>query len=297
MSLGDENRLVLVGGATGNQGSLVARALLANGFGVRALTREPGKPAARELAALGAEIVVGDYDDPVSLRKAADGAYGVFSVQNFIPAGVDVEIRHGKALADAAKEADVAHFVYSSAGSADRGTGISFHDSKFEIEKHIYDLELPYTVFRPVFFMKNWREVAEPARSGVLPWPLDPEKPLQQVAIEDIAAFAVLAFQDPDRWLGRSVDLAGDELTLPQVADTIGRVIGRSVKYVQVGWQEFFAVIADATGLDLDENFIRMFTWFNDVGYQADVPALRTAHPGLLDLESFLRLDGWEEGK
>lgn len=297
MSLGDEGRLVLVGGATGNQGSLVARALLANGFGVRALTRDAEKPAARELATLGAEIVVGDYDDPVSLRKAADGVYGVFSVQNFIPAGVDVEIEHGRALAEAAKEADVAHFVYSSAGSANRGTGISFHDSKYEIEKHIYELELPWTVIRPVFFMKNWREVAEPARSGVLPWPLDPEKPLQQVAIEDIAAFAVLAFQDPDRWLGQAVDLAGDELTLPQVADTIGRVIGRSVKYVQVGWEEFFAVIAEATGLALDENFIRMFTWFNDVGYQADIPALRAVHPGLLDLESFLRLDGWEERK
>ena len=55
--------------------------------------------------------------------------------------------------------------------------------------------------------------------------------------------------------------------------------------------------LREATGLALDENFIRMFTWFNDVGYQADIPALRAVHPGLLDLESFLRLDGWEERK
>jgi uncharacterized protein YbjT (DUF2867 family) len=294
MPLGDGDRVVLVAGATGNQGSAVARTLLANGFHVRALTRDAGKTAARELAALGAEVVVGDYDDATLLRKAVDGVYGVFSVQNFIPAGVDVEIRHGKALAEAAKDAAVEHFVYSSAGSADRGTGISFHDSKYEVEKHIHALELPFTVLRPVFFMKNWHEVTEPVRTaGVLPWPLDPDKPLQQVAIEDIAAFALLAFQNPDRWLGRSVDLAGDELTLPQVAETIGRVIGRTVRYVQVGWDEFFAVIADATGLDLDENFIRMFTWFNDVGYQADISALRAAHPGLLDLESFLRAEGW----
>ncbi|KAA2262580.1 NmrA/HSCARG family protein [Solihabitans fulvus] len=294
MSLGDEDRLVLVGGATGNQGSVVARELLANGFGVRALTRDPAKPAARELAALGAEIVIGDYDDPASLRKAADGVYGVFSVQNFM-AGVDVEIRHGKAFAEAAKDAGVAHFVYSSAASSNRATGISFHDSKHEIEEHIHGLGLPYTVFRPVFFMKNWHEVAGPALSGVLPWPLDPEKPLQQIAIADVAAFAVLAFGDPDRWLGQAVDLAGDELTLPQVADVIGRVTGRSVRYEQVSWEDFFAVIAGATGLDFDENFIRMFRWFNDVGYQADIPALRAAHPGMLDLEGFLRLDGWGE--
>ncbi|WP_158852610.1 NmrA/HSCARG family protein [Saccharothrix deserti] len=294
MPLPDENRLVLVGGATGNQGSVVARELLANGFGVRALTRDPGKQAARELAALGAEVVVGDYDDPTSLRKAADGVYGVFSVHNFM-SGVDVEIRHGKALAEAAKEVDVAHFVYSSAASANLETGIAFHDSKYEIEKHIQALGLPWTVLRPVFLMKNWHELTGPVLSGVLPWPLDPEKPLQQVAIEDIAAFTVLAFQDPDRWLGQAVDLAGDELTLPQVADTLGRVTGRPVRYVQVSWEDFFKVMAGATGLDIDENFVRLFRWFNDVGYEADIPALRAAHPRLLDLESFLRFDGWGE--
>jgi uncharacterized protein YbjT (DUF2867 family) len=293
MTLEVAGQLVLVSGATGNQGSAVARELLERGFRVRALTRDPGRPAARDLAARGAELVPGDYDDPTSLKRATDGVYGVFSVQNFT-AGVDAEIRHGRALADAAKESGVAHFVYSSVGSANRGTGISFHDSKYEIEKHIYALDLPYTVLRPVFFMKNWHELAEPIRSGTLPWPLDPDKPLQQIAIPDSAAFAALAFEHPDRWLGRSVDVAGDELTLPQVAEIFGRVIGRPVRYTQLPWDEFLAVMTGATGLDFDENFVRMFRWFNDVGYTADIPALRREHPGLLTLERFLRADGWE---
>jgi uncharacterized protein YbjT (DUF2867 family) len=297
MPLPDENRLVLVGGATGNQGSAVARELLVNGFGVRALTRDPEQPVARELAALGAEIVTGDYGDPYSLRKAAAGVYGVFSVQNFLAGGVEAEIRQGKAFAEAAKDADVAHFVYSSAGSANRGTGISFHDSKYEIEKHVQALELPCTILRPVFFMKNWHELTGPVLSGTLPWPLDPDKPLQQVAIGDIAAFTVLALRDPDRWLGEAVELAGDELTMPQVAEAFGRVIGRPVRYVQVPWDEFVIMMTGATGLDIDENFIRMFRWFNDVGYRADIPALRAAHPGLLDLEGFLRRDGWTDKK
>ena len=117
-------RPVLVSGATGNQGGAVARNLLERGFEVRALTRDPDKPAARLLAERGAEVVRGDLEDRSSLDRALEGAYGAFSVQNFSEAGYDGEVRQGKALADAAKEAGVSHFVYSSVGSAYRNTGI-----------------------------------------------------------------------------------------------------------------------------------------------------------------------------
>ena len=107
------NKTIAVTGATGQQGGAVARKLLADGWKVRALTRDLNKPAAQELKALGAEIVPGDLDDRAQLDAAFKGAYGVFSVQNFwLPTvGFEGEIRQGKNVAEAAKAAGVHHLV------------------------------------------------------------------------------------------------------------------------------------------------------------------------------------------
>ena len=202
---------IFVAGATGQQGGAVARHLLKHpGFTVRALTRDTTKAPARALAQAGAELVQGDLDDPSSFERALDGAYGVFSVQNALEAGYDREVQQGKKLADAAKAAGVQHFVYSSVVSADRDTGIPHFESKWEIEQHIRQIELPFTVLRPAFFMQNWHNyMREPILHGTLPLPLSPQTPLQQISVEDIGAFAALAFEAPvevagqDRGTGR----------------------------------------------------------------------------------------------
>ena len=89
-------KAILVTGATGQQGGAVARALLAGGHKVRALTRKPDGEAARALAGKGAEVVRGDLDDVASLEKALAGAWGVFAVQNTWEAGVEGEEQQGK---------------------------------------------------------------------------------------------------------------------------------------------------------------------------------------------------------
>ena len=134
---GNGRRVILVSGATGQQGGAVARNLLERGFAVRALTRDPEKAAARELADLGAEVVSGDLEDRASIERVLDGVYGVFSVQKFLEAGVEGEVRQGVRLADAAKAAGVEHYVYSSVGSAHRETGIPHFESKWEVEEHV----------------------------------------------------------------------------------------------------------------------------------------------------------------
>src|SRR5512132_2371533 len=110
------DKVIAVTGATGQQGGAVTRKLLADGWKVRALTRDVDKPAAQELASLGAEIFTGDMDDRAELDAAFKGVYGVFSVQNFwLPnVGYEGEIQQGKNVADAAKAADVQHLIYSS---------------------------------------------------------------------------------------------------------------------------------------------------------------------------------------
>ncbi len=282
----EDGRLILVTGATGQQGGAVARKLLERGFAVRALTRDTEKPAAKELAGLGAEVVEGDLDDRASIERALEGVRGVFSVQQFAETGVEGEVRQGKALADAAKEAGVEHFVYSSVGSAHKETGIPHFDSKWEVEEHARGIGLPCTVLRPVFFMQNWEWMREPILGGALPQPLDPEKPLQNVAVEDIGAFAALAFENPDQWIGREVDLAGDEMTMTDIAGAFSRVTGREVSYVQTPWDQFEE--------QMGEEFAVMYRWFDDVGYEADIGALRSEHPGLTSLEDYLRGHGWE---
>ncbi|HEX9333930.1 MAG TPA: NmrA family NAD(P)-binding protein, partial [Anaerolineales bacterium] len=130
------NKMIAVTGATGQQGGAVARKLLADGWKVRALTRDVNKPAAQELASLGAELVAGDMENSAELDSAFKGAYGVFSVQNFwLPnVGFEGEIKQGKNVAEAAKAASIQHLVYSSVGAAHRGMGQKHFESKWIIE-------------------------------------------------------------------------------------------------------------------------------------------------------------------
>lgn len=284
-------RLVLVTGATGKQGGAVARHLMEHGFRVRALTRDPDKPAARSLAAHGAEVVRGDLDDIHSVEPALRGAYGVFSVQNFWEVGYEREVREGIALADAAKTAGVEHFVYSSVGSAHRHTGLSHFESKWEVEEHIRAIGIPATVLRPVFFMDNWETPALRGAilGGTLAQPLSPDRTFQQIAVSDIGAFATMVFERRDEWLGRAIDLASDERSMADIAQTFGRVIGRPVRYVQVPWEQFRQVAG--------EEYERMYRWFADVGYDVDLAALRQVAPQMTTFEQYLRSHDWENAR
>jgi len=285
------NRMIAVNGATGQQGGAVARKLLADGWKVRALTRDVNKPAAQELASLGAEVVAGDMEDRAELDAAFKGAYAVFSVQNFwLPnVGFDGEIKQGKNVADAANAAGVQHLVYSSVGSAHRGMGQKHFESKWIIEQYIQSLGIPYTILRPVAFMdnQNWSRayILSGTYTGL---GLRAEKGIQTVAVEDIAVFVALALADAKTYQGRTLELAGDELTESQTAETFTKVIGRPVTLA--------APAGNRRGAS-EEEMAALFNFFNGEGYDADIPALRKLHPGLLTFEQYLRKNGWENAE
>ncbi|MDH3284654.1 MAG: NmrA/HSCARG family protein [Acidobacteriota bacterium] len=276
---------ILVIGATGRQGGAVARELIAGGHAIRAMTRNPDKPASRELARLGAAVVLGDLDDPASLARALDGAYGVFAMQDFWEHGYEAEVRQGEALADAAQEAGVSHFVFSSVADADSGTGIPHFESKYEIEQHIRSLGIPYTILRPVSFMENWEGQRESILSGTIALPFPKEMRYPQIAVRDIGRFAAEAFTHTDDWLSRELDIAGDARTVEKVVETFERVTGRRIVYERVPW----TVMEGQVGADL----MAMFRWFDSEGYDVDVAALRSEFPFLTDFESYLRESGW----
>lgn len=268
--------LILVTGATGRQGGAVARQLFFDGFRVRAFVRDPFSEAALALQDRGVELAVGDLDDPGSIDAAMAGAYGVFSVQNWLPGGVETEERRGIALAEAAARAKVEHFVYSSIGGADMETGIPHFESKWRIEQRVQQLELPATIWRPVYFMENVLWQRDAILGGHIAPPLDPDTPLQFIAVEDIGSFVGCSFRNPGLWLGRTTKIAGDQLTFNEVAEILGRVTGQTLR-------------VDAPVPPREPERARMMEWFYVDGYHADLAALRRTLPTLHDFESWAR--------
>ncbi|MBE1582999.1 NmrA/HSCARG family protein [Nonomuraea angiospora] len=285
-------KTIVVMGATGLQGRAVTARLLADGRRVRAVTRDPDTAPARALAQAGAELVRAEMDDVASLVAAAEGAYGLFSVQPTVgspgtPAGFSAEdeVRWGCNVADAAHAAGVRHLVYASLAGAGRHNTEKLPQnvvSKWRIEQHITRLGLPATFLRPVSFMENYTG-AYHLHDGAVTTAFDPAVPQQIMAVDDVGAFAALAFAQPGEWIGRAVDLAGDELTPLQITAAISEAIDRPLPYVQIPIE----AIAQA-----GEEFAFAYTWLNERGYRADVAFTRALHPGLMDLRTWLERTG-----
>jgi uncharacterized protein YbjT (DUF2867 family) len=264
-------RTVLVTGGTGHQGGAAARHLLADGWRVRALVRDPAKPAAIALRDAGAELVVGDLLDPASLAEAASGAYGVYSVQT--PVGVDAgdEVTEGVNLAKAAQDAGVSHFVYSSVRGADEPGDVAYAMSKHRIEEYLASSGLAVTVWRPVTFMENFVRQRDEIMAGRLVGPQPPDALKQMIAVDDIGRFVALAFSDPERFTGVTMEIESDEMSWGEVAATFARMLGRPVEYVES--DAAFPAMASKR--------------------KADLPALKALIPDLMTLEGWIRSLGW----
>lgn len=279
---------VLVTGATGQQGGHVARVLLEKGHRVRALTRQPDSAAARELAALGAEPIAGDFEDAASIERAARGADAMFLMSTPFEAGVDVEERQGLTGADAAKAAGVGHLVYSSVANADQHTGIPHFESKHRVEEHIAGLGVSYTIVGPVAFMENL--LAPPnldgLRRGELAQALPASRPLQQIPLEDVADFLALVLERADEFRGVRIDIASDELTGNDLAEIVSRHAGRALRYVETSTEQVRAWSEDAA---------LMFEWFDRVGYSVDIARLRADYPevGWHTFDDWARQQDW----
>jgi uncharacterized protein YbjT (DUF2867 family) len=263
---------ILVTGATGNQGGAVARELLVNGYKVKAMTRNPTSGAAQALAAQGAEIIPADLDNPNSLQKALVGIWGVFAVQNTWEAGVEREEEQGKRIAETARRQGVQHYVYSSVGSAHRSTGIPHFDNKWRVEETVRGLGFPsYTVLRPVFFMENWLSpwFKPGIDQGKLMVGLRPETVLQMIAVQDIGTYGRLAFERHQELNGRAIDIAGDELTMPQTAAILSEITGREITFEPVPLEQV---------REFSEDFALMLEWFDAVGYDANIAVLEAQY-------------------
>jgi uncharacterized protein YbjT (DUF2867 family) len=259
----NKSELVLVAGATGRQGGAVTRLLVQKGYRVRALTRHPEK--AGDLRKLGAEVVNGDMTDRDSLRDAFHSVRRLFLVTTPYEISIEAEINQGMTMVDAARDAGILHLVFNSVASAHLHTGIPHFESKWEIEKHIRQVGLPSTIIRPVSFMENFAypQTIHALENGKLRTPVKTDRKVQWIAVDDIAKFVQSSFEQSEKFLGREIDIAGDELTYPECLKVISDLTGKPIACEEISYEE-----AENT---MGHDRMVMNRWINEVGYSADI--------------------------
>lgn len=233
---------VLVVGATGQQGGATARALLAAGVPVRALVRHPSAARAQAVAALGAELIAGDLDDRDSVSRAAAGARAVFSVQmpDMDGRGFEGELAQAGHLIDGARAAGVPQFVHTSVSGA--GQHVSwvkgrwawmepYYRAKAGIQDRVREAGFTHwTLIKPGFFMENFRPSAHVmfprGVEGGLVSLLKPATRLSLIAVDDIGTAAAAAIAAPERFHKIELELAGDFLTMTDIAAILSRTLG-----------------------------------------------------------------------
>jgi uncharacterized protein YbjT (DUF2867 family) len=275
------SRQILVLGATGQQGGAVARHLLTTGWQVLALTRDPGGAPALALERQGAQLVKGDMGDAAALDQALQGVHGVFSVQPAVSPGIAdarEEEHRGRAVADAAQRAGVQHLVYSSVVGADAQSRFRYQP-KWEIERHIRALDLPWTVLRPAGFMEDLIGPRFGVPAGRFTTAMTASTVWDLIAVDDIGAVAARVFGEPQRFVERTLDLAGDARTPPQIAEALSRAAGQQIPYVQIEMEVLRRQSAEVA---------QIFQWVNEERQRIDLAAVRAEHPGLLTLQGWL---------
>lgn len=147
-------------------------------------------------------------------------------------------------------------------------------------------LNLPVTILRPVFYMENLLkgDLPQQVRNGTLALALDPEKPLQMCAVDDIGRLAANVFADREAYLGKTLPLAGDELTGKQAAAIFSRVLQRDIDFVELPLEVMRRYSAEMA---------TMFEWYNERGHA--VVLKDTILPEAMDFNAWLRVTGWQD--
>lgn len=304
-----DHRIIAVTGATGSQGGGAARAILADpdsGFAVRALTRNPDSPAARELAALGAEVVQADFYDEPSVHKAFDGAYGAFLVTNFWAHGSAAkEIEEIEVLVRAAKAAGLKHVVWSTLEDTREllplddermpvlqdEYNVPHFDAKGEANELFRQAGVPTTFLNTTFFFQGFLDAVGPQRGedGVLTLslPIEEGKLLSGVDVEDIGRTALALFKGGERYIGETVGLVGDHLTGAQYAAKFEAVLGEPVRFQSVPYDVFRSLDIPAA-----DELGNMFQYYGDFDQEftgaRDLDKVRELNPALKSFDAWL---------
>ena len=303
-----DKKIIAVLGSTGSQGGGLCRAILADaggGFACRAITRDTGKDKAKALAAAGAEVVKADLDDVESLKKALAGAYGVYAVTNFWEHfSGEKEKAQAKNVADAAKAAGVKHVVWSTL--EDIRQFMTPDDKRMPILQQKYRVPhfdakaeanasfsgLPTTFLVTSFYWDNlymFGLAPKKGDDGKLAWtfPMGTAK-MAGIAAEDIGKVAYGIFKGGDQYVGKTVGIMGEAVTIEQMGQTLSKVLG-------VGPIQYNAVEADvyrSFGFPGADEMGNMFQAYRDFDKQMlanrSADTARKLNPALQTFEQFV---------
>ncbi|MEB2268264.1 NmrA/HSCARG family protein [Priestia megaterium] len=290
----NKQKLILVTGATGIQGGAVARALLKKGnHKVRILARNVNSVSAQTLILDGVEAVEGNFDDVTSLENAMHGVDAVFSMTNPDMTDAGNEQKQGNALIQAALKKGVKQFVHTSVARA--GTHDDFPEwesgywsksywiGKWEVEENIRTAGFSsWTILKPAFMMDNFAQPKSTfmfphLQQGEVKTAMLAETSLDLIAADDIAAFAIAAFDNPEKFNKKSIKLASESLTMKEVAEILASVTGESIISVSLSPQE-----AEEQGIL--HGLVRSQEWNNNVGYTVNINSFK---PYNIKLTSF----------
>lgn len=251
-----DKKIIAIVGATGAQGGGLVQAILNDPdgeFSARAITRNANSDKAKALAAMGAEVVEADVDDPKSLEKAFEGAYGAYCVtfywEHFSP---EKEMAHAKNMADAAASAGVKHVIWSSLEDTRNWIDLDddrmptlmgkykvpHFDAKGESNKFFNRKEFKATILLTSFYWDNFIYFGMGPKKGedgkyAITFPLG-DKKLPGIAATDIGKCAFGIFKAGDKYSGKTVAIAGEHLTGKQMADAFSKALGVAVAYNDV---------------------------------------------------------------
>jgi len=248
-----DRRIIAVAGATGAQGGGLVRAILDDpdgGFAARAITRDPGSDKARELAMRGAEVVAANVDDPDSLSKAMEGAWGAYCVTFYwAHLSPERELAEAGNLAQAARAAGLEHVIWSTLEDTRQWVPLSddrmptlmgkykvpHFDAKGEANHLFTNLGVPTTFLLTSFYWDNLIHFGmgpKPGPDGKLVFTLPMGNArLPGIVAEDIGRCAYGIFRGGSEHIGKTVGIAGEHLTGAQMARQLGTALGREVVY------------------------------------------------------------------
>lgn len=301
-------KIIAVVGATGQQGGGLVRAICSDPsseFAARAITRDVNSEKARELAALGAEVVAGDIDDAESIRRAFDGAYGAFCVTffwgHFSP---EKELEQARTMATAARDAGVKHVIWSTLEDTRKHVPLSddrmptlqgkykvpHFDAKGEADAIFSEVGVPVTFLLTSFYWDNFIYFGMGPERGAdgklsITLPMGDSK-LPGIAAEDIGRSAYGIFKRPDL-IGHRVGISGEHLSGSEMAAAFSKIAGEEVHYNAVdpaAYRSFGFPGADDLGnmFQFKRDFEPMFR------AARDVEGTRALNPQLQSFEAWL---------
>lgn len=286
--------VVLVIGATREQGASVAHQIKNHPkFALRVLTRYPNNKKIAEFAAHGAEIVVGSYDDQSALEKALKGVHTVFLDLNYWEHAREphIEIERGKSIADLAKKEGVKHFIYSSLeDTAEMTNGrlvVNHFVGKAQVARYAREIGLNITEIRLGFEMENLLSIHKPIlehdASYSFIFPMG-DKPLDLFSVEDTGGVVRTILENPKKWIGKTVGLAGDSLTGHQISEIFTRITGKKSRYKPLDIDEYKKL-----DMPYADDYGRMFEFYQEfAGKLRDVKLTRELYPQTSSFTSWL---------